>query len=181
MTTTHTQPAGCDLDSLTRYDHRGALMVPDQTGDYFLVPDVREAAARAAQAPTGLQDEQGLADAGLDYLLQYIPVPAARVAAQCKVAELRAAQAPQGDTRQGAPGECPFCGSEPDTRGGAHGKVMKCLTKNCAASHVYVDESAWRRRVSPRSQHLKNIISCLDAGDLDSLVNAVNDAKVSTK
>ena len=46
--TTAAQPL--DLDSL-RFDHRGALMVPDPTGDYILVPDVRAliAQARAAQ------------------------------------------------------------------------------------------------------------------------------------
>jgi hypothetical protein len=59
MTTTTKPTESVDLDRLTRYDHRGALMVPDQTGDYFLVPDVRAAVAQArASQPAPAQQTE---------------------------------------------------------------------------------------------------------------------------
>jgi hypothetical protein len=49
MITTHTQPAGCDLDSLQRFNNRGGLMNPEANGLYVRFED----AARAAQVPQG--------------------------------------------------------------------------------------------------------------------------------
>jgi hypothetical protein len=50
-----------ELDKLTRYDHRGCLMAPDQTGDYFLVPDVRNLLAQArATLPDAQQAAVGV-------------------------------------------------------------------------------------------------------------------------
>jgi hypothetical protein len=56
--TDHTAPAGIDLDSLPRYDHRGALLVPDQSGDYLFIDDVRQALARRAAQAAPAADER---------------------------------------------------------------------------------------------------------------------------
>ena len=45
-------PVPLDLSTLPRYDHRGALMAPDETGDYLLFNDVRPLlATKPAAAP----------------------------------------------------------------------------------------------------------------------------------
>lgn len=53
-----------ELEKLNRYDHRGALMVPDPTGDYCIVSDVREliGSSIAAEAAQPVTDLPGLAD-----------------------------------------------------------------------------------------------------------------------
>lgn len=60
-TDTHSTATSIDLAALQRYDHRGALMVPDSTGDYLLVPDVREALARRTtdKAPKPVEQDAG--------------------------------------------------------------------------------------------------------------------------
>lgn len=40
-------PAAAGIEGLVRYDHLGTLMVPDQTGNYFLVADVERLLAQA--------------------------------------------------------------------------------------------------------------------------------------
>jgi hypothetical protein len=52
--------AGIDLDSLPRYDHRGALLIPDQSGDYIFIDDVRQALARNAAHAAPAADERAL-------------------------------------------------------------------------------------------------------------------------
>lgn len=47
-----TKPAPLDIDKLERFDHRGAMMAPDPTGDYLLVSDVRSLLATKPAAPT---------------------------------------------------------------------------------------------------------------------------------